>query len=67
MCNLSLQTLSTMKKDATGCGFGCSLGPGTSSTGRHTYFLNHRISSGSEMPNSLIFFTMAALFLTATS
>ena len=34
---------------------------------RHTYFLNHMISSGSAMPNFLIFSTMVALFLTATS
>lgn len=38
-----------------------------SSTLGHTYFLNHMISSGSEMPNSLIFFTKVALFRTATS
>lgn len=38
-----------------------------SMTGMHTYFLNHMISSGSAMPKSLIFPTMAALFLTATS
>lgn len=68
--SLSLQTPSTMEKSTPQMAdlkSGLSSQIKSRSTVSYTYFLNHMISSGSEMPKSLIFFTMSALFLTATS